>query len=155
MAATIRCEIVSPERLVFSEDVLSVTLPGVSGLMTVLPRHAPLMTILNIGEIVVKRFDGDEVYFAVSGGFVEVRPDMVVILADTAERSDEIDIERAEQARQRAEDLLKRRLPATERAPLELALRRSHLRLKVARRRAGRAPRPIRAVAPPEEEEKS
>ncbi len=151
MAATIRCEVVSPERLVFSEDVLSVLVPGVAGQMGILPRHAPLMTILTIGEIVVKRQDGSELYFAVSGGFVEVRPDKVVILADAAERSDEIDIERAEQAQERAETLLQRKLPPTERAPLELALRRAHLRLKIARRRAGRAPRPISRG---EEEEK-
>ena len=135
---TIRLEIVTPERLALSEDVRWVTLPGVSGVMTVLPRHAPLMTLLQPGEVVIKRVDGDEVLYAVGGGFAEVRPDKVVILADAAEREDEIDIARAEAARQRAERLLKEGVPPERRRELELSLRKAYVRLRVARRRRPR-----------------
>ncbi len=145
---TIRLEIVTPERLAFSEDVRWVTLPGVSGVMTVLPKHAPLMTILQPGELVIRRPDGEEVLFAVGGGIAEVRPDKVVILADAAEREDEIDIARAEAARQRAERLLKEGVPPERRRELELSLRKAYVRLRVARRR-----RPRPGLQPRGEEE--
>src|SRR6266550_8382293 len=95
-------EIVTPERVVFSEEgVDSVTLPGSEGELTVLPSHAPLMTELKPGPLVFRK-GGDEIDVALSGGFLEVRDDRVIILADTAERSDEIDAARAEEARRRA-----------------------------------------------------
>ncbi len=141
---TIRLEIVTPERLAFSEDVRWVTLPGLSGTMTVLPRHAPLLTLLQPGELVIQRPDGEEVLYAVGGGVAEVRPDKVVVLADAAEREDEIDIARAEAARQRAERLLKEGVPPEQRRQLELSLRKAYVRLRVARRRRPQAgfPRP-------------
>ncbi|NPA91282.1 MAG: F0F1 ATP synthase subunit epsilon [Chloroflexi bacterium] len=135
---TLRLEIVTPERLALSEDVRSVTLPGVSGMMTILPRHAPLMTLLNPGEVLIRHPDGEEVAYAVGGGVAEVRPDKVVILADAAEREDEIDIARAEAARQRAERLLKEGVPPEQRRELELTLRKAYARLRVARRRRRR-----------------
>ncbi len=135
---TLRLEIVTPERLALSDDVRQVTLPGVSGEMTILPRHAPLMTLLNPGELVIKRSDGEEISYAVGGGVVEVRPDKVVVLADAAEREDEIDIARAEAARQRAERLLKEGVPPEQRRQLELSLRKAYARLRVAQRRRRR-----------------
>ncbi len=132
---TIRLEIVTPERLALSEDVRWVTLPGASGSMTILPRHAPLLTILQPGELVIGYPGGEEVYYAVGGGVAEVRPDKVVVLADAAEREDEIDIARAEAARQRAERLLKEGVPPERRRQLELSLRKAYVRLRVARRR--------------------
>ncbi|MER3399204.1 MAG: ATP synthase F1 subunit epsilon, partial [Chloroflexota bacterium] len=95
MADLVRFEIITGERVVYAADVESVTLPGVEGELTVLPRHAPLLTMLKPGELVVRR-GGEEVTMAVSGGFLEVMPDKVVVLADTAERAEEIDIARAE-----------------------------------------------------------
>lgn len=147
---TIRLEIVTPERLAFSEDVRSVTLPGVAGAMTILPRHAPLMTLLQPGELLIRRTNGEEVYYAVGGGVAEVRPDKVVVLADAAERDDEIDIARAEAARQRAERLLKGGVPPEQRRQLELSLRKAYVRLRVARRRR---PRPTGFRPEPGEEE--
>src|SRR3954454_9071109 len=95
-------QIVTPERIVFEEDgVDSVTLPGSEGELTVLPEHAPLMTALQPGPLVFRKA-GVETDVALSGGFMEIRDDKVTILADTAERSDEIDQARAEQARQTA-----------------------------------------------------
>jgi F-type H+-transporting ATPase subunit epsilon len=96
------------------------------------------MTVLSPGEVVVRRDGEDDLFFAVSGGWMEVRPDKVTILARTAERSDEIDLQRAEAARSRAAELLAQGVAREERPSLDLALRRSQIRLKVARRRAGR-----------------
>ncbi len=135
---TVRLEIVTPERLAFSEEVRSVTLPGVSGEMTILPRHAPLMTLLQPGELIIRPAHGGEISYAVGGGIAEVRPDKVVVLADAAEREDEIDIARAEAARQRAERLLKEGVPPERRRELELSLRKAYVRLRVARRRRRR-----------------
>jgi len=140
--STIRCEIVTPERLVFSDDVNMVILPGASGEMGILPKHAPLMSLLTEGEVVVKKDGEEDQYFAVGGGFVEVLPDKVVVLARSAEYAEEIDIARAEAAMRRAEELLKSRPPDETRISAEHALRRSRVRLKVARKRARRRARP-------------
>src|SRR5437763_15330671 len=95
-------EIVTPERIVFREEgVDSVTLPGIEGELTVLPRHAPLMTALQPGGLRFRKA-GEEHDVALSGGFLEVRNDRVTVLATTAERADEIDAARAEEARRRA-----------------------------------------------------
>ncbi len=135
----IRLDIVTQERLVFSEDVDMVIAPGTEGEMGILPHHAPLLTALNVGELRVKR-GGVEESFAIGGGFMEVRPDKVTVLADSAEHAEEIDLARAEAARQRAEAMLAQRPPdPTEAARLDRALRRSLVRLKVARKRRGRA----------------
>ena len=137
----IRLDIVTQERLVFSEDVDMVIAPGIEGEMGILPHHAPLLTALTFGELRVKR-GGIEESFAIGGGFVEVRPDKVTVLADSAERAEEIDVARAEAARQRAEGMLAQKPPdPTEAARLDRALRRSLVRIKVARKRQ-RGPRP-------------
>ncbi|MGQ9491666.1 MAG: F0F1 ATP synthase subunit epsilon [Anaerolineae bacterium] len=136
--STIRLDFVSQDHMVFSGDVTEVLAPGIEGQLGILPKHAPLMTILSPGEVVVKREGQPDLLFAVSGGWMEVRPDKITILARTAERSDEIDIQRAEAARARAEKLLAEGPPRKERASLEMALKRSQIRLKVARRRAAK-----------------
>jgi F-type H+-transporting ATPase subunit epsilon len=136
----IRCEIVTQERLVFSEDVDMVTAPGAEGELGILPHHAPLLTAMAPGELRIKRA-GREEYFAISGGFMEVQPGKVTILADAAERSDEIDERRADAARHSAEELLRQHVPdQSTAAAIEASLRRAQARLKVARRhRAGRS----------------
>lgn len=132
---TIRCEIVSQDRTVFAGDVDIVVLPGSGGEMGILPKHAPVLTTLKYGVIKV-RHGGREDVFTVAGGVAEVQPEIVTILADAAENVEEIDVARAESARQRAEDALTKGAPADGDAYLamEAALRRSNLRLDVVRR---------------------
>jgi len=136
----IRCEIVSQDRKVFEGDVDIVVAPGADGEMGILPHHAPVLTALKTGVLKVRLGAREEV-FAIAGGFMEVRPDLVTVLADAAERSDEIDIARAEEARRRAEESLKN-APRDSEAFLkaEAALRRSNLRLNVARKHRGPGP---------------
>jgi F-type H+-transporting ATPase subunit epsilon len=128
----LRLDIVTVERLLYSEDVDMVIAPGIEGQLGILPHHAPLLTGLTYGELRVKR-GGEEESFAIGGGFMEVLPDRVTVLADAAERAEEIDIARAEEARRRAEELMKqRREDKLEYARAEVALRRSLIRLKIA-----------------------
>ena len=134
MPATIRLDIVTAERVVFSEEVDIVIAPGVEGELGILPHHANLMTILRPGELRVRRA-GEEVCMAISGGFLEVRPDRVIVLADAAERDEEIDLARAEEAKSRAQERLSHRTPEIDVARAEAALVRSMVRLKVAQRR--------------------
>ncbi len=133
----IKVDIVTPEKMLFSGEVDMVTLPGANGQMGILRGHAPLLSTLDIGEIVLHRREGNE-YIAVSGGVVEVRPDKVTILADVAESSEEIDEQRAQAALERARKLLAENPPPQKVPEIMASLRRSSLRLKVARRRAGR-----------------
>jgi F-type H+-transporting ATPase subunit epsilon len=132
----IRVEIVSQDRLVFEGDVDIVVAPGADGEMGILPHHTPLLTSLKPGILRV-RSQGREEDFAISGGVMEVQPNLVTVLADAAERAEEIDVSRAEEARQRAEASLAAGVPRNSEAYLaaETALRRSNLRLQVARRR--------------------
>ena len=134
----IRCEIVSQDRMVWEGDVDIVVIPGTAGEMGVLPNHAPLLSTLKFGILKV-RHKGEEKVFTVAGGVVEVQPDLITVLADSAENVGEIDIARAEEARKRAEDLLKDGPPADADAylRLEAALRRSNLRLEAVRRFRG------------------
>ena len=133
----IKLDIVTIERIVFADDVDMVVAPGTEGMLGILPHHAPLMTGLKAGELVIKRRGMPDQSLALGGGFMEVRPDKVTILADTAEHASEIDVARAEEARRSAEQLLKEK-PAdmAQYAALEIALRRAEVRLKVARRRS-------------------
>ena len=140
--ATFKLEIVTAERMVFSEDVSAVIAWGVGGQLGILPHHAPLMTILQPGDLLIRR-DHEEEYLAISGGFLEVRPDKVTILADACERVDEIDIARAEEAKKRAQETMKVAPLAAEAATAEAALRRSLARLKVAERKRRRPPGPV------------
>ena len=138
---TIRLDIVTAERVVFSDDVDVVVAPGVEGQLGILPHHAPLMTTLQPGGELVARKGGEEISLAIAGGFLEVRPDHVIVLADAAERADEIDAARAEEAKRRAEEALGRHPTGEEAARIEAALRRSLVRLRVEekRRRGKRA----------------
>lgn len=137
--ATFRLEIVTAERMVYSGDVDMVIAWGLEGQLGILPHHAPLMTMLQPGELIVRK-DNEESYLAVSGGFLEVRPDKVIVLADACERAEEVDIARAEDAKRRAQEIMKAPLPEAETAAAEAALRRSLVRLKAAEkmRRKGR-----------------
>jgi F-type H+-transporting ATPase subunit epsilon len=130
---TFRLEIVTVERLVYSHDVNMVIAWGVDGQLGILPHHAPLMTMLQPGEVMVKK-DQEESYLSVTGGFLEVRPDKVIILADACERADEIDVARAREARRRASELMEEAPAGVDIAAAEAALRRSMVRLKVAER---------------------
>src|SRR3989442_14107110 len=96
--ATFLLELVTPERVLLSGQVRSVRAPGIEGSLGVLAHHAPLMTALTIGLIKVEHDNGDLEYIATSGGFMEVKPDKVIILSDTAERASDIDLSRAEAA---------------------------------------------------------
>lgn len=139
--ATIRCEIVTAERTVFEDNVSMVVAPGIEGQLGILPHHAPLMTALTYGELIIHREGQEDEFIAIGGGFMEVGSDHVTILADSAERAEEIDEERAEEARQRAGELMaQKHREDVDFIRAEAALRRSMLRLKVARRkrRAGR-----------------
>ena len=132
---TIRCEIVSQDRSVFEGDVDIVTIPGKDGDMGILPHHAPLLSTIRPGVIKVRR-NKEELVFTITGGLVEVQPNIVTILADAAESVEEIDVARAEEARQRAEERLKEGVPPGTEARLsaEAALSRSTLRLEMAKR---------------------
>ncbi|MEX2245354.1 MAG: F0F1 ATP synthase subunit epsilon [Dehalococcoidia bacterium] len=136
-------EIITVEKRVLQEDgVDEVIAPGVEGEFAVLPQHAAFMTMLQPGELVLKRAS-DEIAFAVTGGFFEVLRDRVIVLADAAERADEIDVERAEAARERARLALERRESIEDLATTSAALQRALIRLRVAdirRRRGSRRP---------------
>ena len=133
----IRLEIVTAERQVFSDDVDLVVAPGVEGQLGILPHHTPLMTMLQPGELLVRKA-GEEQAMAISGGFLEVRPDRVIVLADSAERDVEIDAARAEEAMLRAQKRLKEHAPDMDVARAEAALRRAVTRLQVVERRKRR-----------------
>jgi F-type H+-transporting ATPase subunit epsilon len=133
----IHLEIVTAERVVLSDDVDQVNVPTKDGRVGILPRHAPLLTILDIGELTIIK-DGATTPFAVSGGFMEVLPNRVTILADTAERADEIDEARAEEARRRAEEQIAQRQGNQDIALAEAELRRALIRLKVAQLKRNR-----------------
>jgi F-type H+-transporting ATPase subunit epsilon len=128
-------EIVTSERTVFEGKVDMVTVPGGGGEMGILPNHAPVLSTLRPGELRVK-VNGETHEFAIGGGFVDIHNNRVIILADSAERADEIDIARAEAARVRAQELLKNPPPNKEELlKLEAAYRRSEVRLRVAQHR--------------------
>ncbi len=136
---TIHVDIVALDRKLITGDFDMVTLPGIEGQMGILPGHAPLLSLLDFGEIILHT--GNETEFvAVHGGVVEVRPDKVTILADSAERYEEIDEDRASAALERAQQLLEENPQPTQRPMIEAAMRRSNLRLKVAQRRRHSAP---------------
>ena len=134
---TVRLDIVTAEQLVYSDDVDVVIAPGIEGAWAILPHHAPLMTTLQPGELHARR-GNEEFSLAVTGGFLEVRPDRVTVLADAAERAEEIDVARAEEAKRRAEERLSEGISGVDLAQAEAALRRSLIRIKVGERRRRR-----------------
>ena len=131
---TIRLDIVTAEIVVFSDNVDIVVAPGVEGELGILEHHAPLMTTLKPGELRARK-SGEEYSLAVSGGFLEVRPDRVIVLADAAERAEEIDIARAEAAKKRAQEVLASAVSQVDLIRAEAALRRALTRIEVADRR--------------------
>jgi F-type H+-transporting ATPase subunit epsilon len=135
--ATLKLEIVTAESPVFTGEVDAIIAPGTVGQFTILPHHAAFMTMLEPGELCL-RVGGQETFMVVSGGFLEVMDDKVIVLADAAERSDDIDAARAEAAKNRAQEQMRRPLSGPELAAAEAALRRSLARLKVSERRKRR-----------------
>ncbi len=137
----IQLEIVTPERLVYEDEVDSVNVPGIEGELGILPHHAPLLSILGFGELRIRK-GGAEESFAIVGGFVQVRPDKVVVMAETADLAAEIDLEKAQEARREAERALETGYSegadlSAARAALQTAL----MRIRVAERRHREGPR--------------
>ncbi len=137
----IHLEIVTPERLAYSDDVDAVVLPGSEGELGILPHHAPLVSTLGVGELRIRK-GGAEESFAIVGGFLQVRPDKVVVMAETADMASEIDLEKAQEARREAERALE--TGYVEGADLSQAraqLQQALLRIRVAERRHREGPR--------------
>ena len=138
--ANLKLDIVTAEGVVYSDEVDVVVAPGIEGQLGILPHHAPLMTTLQPGELRVRK-SGEEFSLAISGGFLEVRPDRVIILADAAERAEEIDVRRAEEAKRRAEERLRQPTPEVDMAEAEAALHRALARLQVVEQIRRRKPK--------------
>jgi len=137
---TLHVEVVTAEREIYSGEADMVVAKGTEGMLGILPRHAALLTTLAIGEMRIKLGGAEEPLF-VAGGFLEVRDNVVIVLADTAEHAEEIDEARAEEARRRAQERLEQATSDVERAEMLGALERAINRIKVAelaRRRGGR-----------------
>ncbi len=129
-----KLQIVTPQRVVFNGEVISFTAPGTVGSFQVLYNHAPLLSSITIGEAKLTDTQGKEIHYATSGGFVEVKDNEVTLLAETAEKADEIDVPRAEQAKARAQQRLAEKKPETNLERAQIALSRALNRLKVAGR---------------------
>ena len=136
MADRLQLELVTPERAVLSDPVDEVVLPSVDGYMGVLPGHAPLLAQLDAGEVSY-RVGGDRHYLAISGGYAEILRDSVSVLARTAERAEEIDVDRAKKAKDRAASALKTDLPPDDFSKAEVHLKRAISRIRVHGRRTG------------------
>jgi F-type H+-transporting ATPase subunit epsilon len=137
----IRLEIVTPERLVYADEVDAVAVPGVEGELGVLPHHAPLITTIGLGELRIRR-GGVEEHFAIIGGFLQVLPDKVVVMAETADMASEIDLELAQQARREAERAIETGYhEGADLASARAALQQALVRIRVAERRHREGPR--------------
>lgn len=137
---TIHIEVVSQEKTVFEDtDVDMVLIPASEGQMGVLPRHAPVLTTLDFGELVVRKGNAEE-RFAIYGGVVDVRPGKVVVLADMAASSYNLDAAEAEKARERAQKMLSEGLPPEQNREAALELRRANLELRISRSMNQRTP---------------
>ena len=134
-------EIITAERQVYSDEVDMVIAPGIEGQLGILPQHAPLMTMLKPGELTVRK-NGEDIYVAVSGGFMEVLGNRVSVLADACERSDEIDEERAQQAMQRAQERLANHDSDMESERALHSLQRAQVRLNLVQRHRPRTGQP-------------
>ncbi|MDH4143094.1 MAG: F0F1 ATP synthase subunit epsilon [Chloroflexota bacterium] len=138
---TVQLEIVTPERLAYSDVVDAVVLPGSEGEIGVLPHHAPLVSTLGIGELRIRK-EGVEESFAIVGGFLQVRPDKVVVMAETADMASEIDLEKAQEARREAERALETGFhEGADLAAARASLQQALLRIRVAERRYREGPR--------------
>lgn len=134
MPDNIHFEIVTPEKVVLKEEVQQITVPTKMGEITVLPNHIPLVASLQSGVIEIKKQNNSIDTMAVSGGFIEVLPDKVVILADTAERAGDIDEARAKEARQRAEESMKEKREEVDFTAVQAKIAKEMARLKAVRR---------------------
>ncbi len=131
MADTLHLQIITPDKLLVREDADQVQIPGKNGYLGILPGHAPLITELMIGEISYTH-GGQTQHYAVAWGFAEVLPDKVTILADVAERAEDINVQRAQEAKAKAEEALRQAAPDLDYAAVQYALRRAEVRLEVA-----------------------
>jgi len=131
MADTFKLEIVTPEKLVVKDEAEEAQIPGKNGYLGILPGHAPLITELAVGEITYRK-GGMTTHLAVAWGFAEVLPDKLTILAEVAERAEDIDVGRAQKARDRAEGQLRSANPETDFEGAKYALERANTRLQVA-----------------------
>ena len=138
---TLLLEIVTPEKLAYRDQVDEVLVPSADGQLGILPHHTPLITTLGVGELRIRKGATEE-YFAVAGGFLQVRPDKVVVMAETADIASEIDLERAQQARRDAEAALSSAyVEPADVASARAALDRALVRIRVAERRHREGPR--------------
>jgi F-type H+-transporting ATPase subunit epsilon len=138
----LQLEVVTPERLAYSDEVDEVVCPGIEGELGILPHHAPLLTTLGFGELKIRKGTEEE-FFAIAGGFLQVRPDRVVVMAETAELGAEIDLQRAQRAREEAERTLESAgyLEPSDLARARAGLQKALLRIRVAERRRREGPR--------------
>lgn len=139
MSSTIKLEIVTPDKSVLSKDVEYVGVPGTVGQFGVLANHIPLLSSLAIGCLYYRSQDTENKYIFVSGGFAEVSPDSITILAESAEVADDIDMERAKRAKERAEKRLQQQQEDVNRARAEAALYRAILRLNTVEKDTGKS----------------
>ena len=137
----LQLEIVTPERLAYSDEVDMVLVPGIEGELGILPHHTPLVSLLGVGELKIRK-GGSEEIFAIAGGFLQVRPDKVVVMAETAEIDSDIDLERAQKARAEAEKALEGGfVEAADLSAARAELQRALVRIRVAERRRREGPR--------------
>lgn len=132
MSGKILLEVVSPQRMVYKEEVDSFTIPGTLGYLGILPNHAPIISSLNIGVLTIKK-DGTEDKIALNGGFLEVSHNKAVVLAETAELASDIDLKRAESAKERAELRLAKPKEKDDLLRAEMALKRALTRIRTVR----------------------
>jgi len=138
---TLHLEIVTPERLAYEDDVDMVLVPGIDGELGILPHHTPLVSLLGVGELEIRK-GGSSESFAIAGGFVQVRPDKVVVMAETADLASEIDLEKAQEARREAERALETGFhEAADLAAALAQLQQALMRIRVAERRHREGPR--------------
>jgi F-type H+-transporting ATPase subunit epsilon len=137
----LQLEIVTPEKLAFQDEVDSVVLPGSEGELGVLPHHAPLISTLGAGELRLRK-GGQEESFAIVGGFLQVLPDKVVVMAETADMASDIDLEKAQEARRQAEQALESGyVEGADLSAARAALQAALIRIRVAERRHHEGPR--------------
>jgi F-type H+-transporting ATPase subunit epsilon len=138
LPTSLTLEIVTPDQALVTEKVDEVVVPAADGYLGVLPGHTPLLATLGIGEMWFRR-GGERLYVALAGGFLEVLPDKVTVLAQIAERAEDIDVDRAEQAKQRAEERVSRPTLEMDVERARIALLKSMIRLQVSTRARTRA----------------
>lgn len=139
--SVIHFKIVTPEKTVLEEEIYQITIPIEGGDVTLLPDHVPYIGVVKPGEILIrKEMSGEEISLATSGGFVELHDNILVVLADTAERADEIDLARAEEARKKAEEIMKERVHADDEdyARVAAMIEKESTRVRVAKKHHSR-----------------